>query len=342
MFTIAVLKLFNQINQIPVFNFHYLSLYLLLIFVPFLSFKKDQDKSDIIALADPTILYHNKTYYLYGTGGSKDHPNGFIAYTSKDLKNWTGPAGADGGYVLKKGSAFGTSKFWAPQVFQHKGMFYMAYAADERIAIAKSKSPLGPFTQSVHQPIADKKQIDPFIFFDEDNKVYMYHVIVGDGANRIFVAEMDQQLSSIKNETLKECISFTEAWENVDQDKWSVIEGPTVIKHQGLYYLIYSANHFRSKDYSVGYATSKSPYGPWKKYTGNPVISRHTIEKNGSGHGDIFKDEKGNLKYVMHTHFSEQAISPRLTGIADLQFKKDQLESVSGTFHYLKLSGQRK
>lgn len=213
----------------------------------------------------------------------------------------------------------------------------MAYAADERIAIAQSKSPLGPFTQEVHKPISDQKQIDAFVFFD-GGKVYMYHVIVANGANRIFVAEMDKDLTSIKNETLKECISYTDTWENVDKDEWSVTEGPTVIKHQGLYYLIYSANHFRSKDYAVGYATSKTPYGPWKKFEGNPIISRNNINKGGSGHGDLFKDEKGNWKYVLHTHFSESAIAPRLTGIVDLQFSKQKLECLPSTFHYLKLN----
>jgi beta-xylosidase len=317
-------------------NYHCFSLYLLLFLMPFFSPESLQDKDPMITLGDPSILYHNKTYYLYGTGGSKKHPNGFVVYTSKDLKSWTGPAGADDGYVLKKGSAFGTSKFWAPQVFQHKGMFYMAYAADERIAIAKGKSPLGPFTQDDHLPISDKKQIDPFVFFDEDGKIYMYHVVVGNGANRIFVAEMNDQLSAVKDETIKECISFTDKWENTENEEWSVIEGPTVLKRNGLYYLIYSANHFKSKDYSVGYATSKSPVGPWKKYTGNPIISRNNIKKSGSGHGDLFKDEKGNFKYVLHTHFSDSSIAPRLTGIVDLSFKQDKIESIPGSFYYLK------
>ena len=96
-----------------------------------------------IYLADPTIFSEDGTYYLYGTG-AKD---GFQVYTSKDLKTWEGPKGATGGYALKKGDAFGTQGFWAPQVFRHKGKYYMAYTADEQIAIASSDSPLGPFRQ---------------------------------------------------------------------------------------------------------------------------------------------------------------------------------------------------
>ena len=47
----------------------------------------------------------------------------------------------------------------------------MAYVANENIAIAESKSPLGPFTQKIKQPLAAPvKQIDPFVFIDSDGK----------------------------------------------------------------------------------------------------------------------------------------------------------------------------
>ena len=65
------------------------------------------------------------------------------------------------------------------------------------------------------------------------------------------------------------------------------MEGPTVVKLDDLYYLFYSANHFKNIDYAVGYATSTSPYGPWKKHANNPIIHRSIVHENGSGHGDI-------------------------------------------------------
>ena len=65
------------------------------------------------------------------------------------------------------------------------------------------------------------------------------------------------------------------------------IEGPSVLKKNGIYYLIYSANHFESKNYGVGYATSDSPVGPWTKYVGNPILQR-VYELMGTGHGVPF------------------------------------------------------
>jgi xylan 1,4-beta-xylosidase len=279
-------------------------------------------------LADPTIFEHNGTYYLYGTKGNKNiEGEGFLVYTSTDLKTWSGPAGAHDGYAFKKGDGYGTKGFWAPQVFEYKGMFYMAYTADENIAIAVGDSPLGPFKNDGNAIKSDVRQIDPYVFFD-NGKVYMYHVRLQDG-NRIFVAEMEADLSAIKANTLKECITATEQWEDTEKVKWTVTEGPTVLKKDGTYYLVYSANDFRNKDYAVGYATATTPYGPWKK-TDTPFISRHTVGYPGSGHGDVFYDKDGKMYYVFHTHFSDTEVAPRKTGIIPIELKSKKIKIQKG------------
>ncbi|MFC4209874.1 glycoside hydrolase family 43 protein [Pedobacter lithocola] len=271
-----------------------------------------------IGLADPTIFADNGKYYLYGTSGDV----GFEVYESSDLVNWKGPVGKNNGYALSKGESFGTSGFWAPQVFKYQNAYYMAYTANEQIAIAKSDSPLGPFKQTEIKSLAGNgKQIDPFLFFDTDGKPYLYHVKLQNG-NRIFVSEMKADLSDVLKETAVECINASLPWENTESLPWAVAEGPTVIKLKNLYYLIYSANDFRNKDYAVGYATSSSPIGPWRKYEGNPIISRATLKLNGTGHGDLFITPAGDYKYVMHTHNNNTQVSPRLTGLIDIKFQK--------------------
>lgn len=279
--------------------------------------------------ADPSIFVHQGKYYLYGTG-DQNAGQGFRVYVSEDMKNWKLSALNDG-YALKKGEAFGSTGFWAPQVFQHGGKFYMAYTANENIAIAESNSPVGPFTQKEKTPLlAPVRQIDPFVFIDDNGKKYLYHVRLDKG-NRIFVAEMENDFSAIKPATLKECVAAELPWENTTQ-KWPVAEGPSILKQKGIYYLFYSANDFRNPDYAVGYATSKSATGPWTKHGGNPVLNKQTIGQPGTGHGDFFKKDN-QLWYVFHTHNSESTVGPRKTAIIKVNFDKTwQFDAASFTF----------
>ncbi|MBB4802759.1 beta-xylosidase [Flavobacterium nitrogenifigens] len=298
--------------------------------------KPKESKSKAILLADPTIFYNNGLYYLYGTT-TGDIPNGegFQVYTSSDLKAWKGPSGAQNGLALKKGDTFGDKGFWAPQVLSYNNKFYMIYTANENIAVAVSDSPIGPFKSESKEPIIKTgNQIDPFIFIDEDGKKYLYHVRLTNG-NRIFVAEINDDLQSIKPETLTECISGVLPWENTQNVSWPVTEGPTVLKHNGLYYMIYSANDFRNPDYAVGYATAKSPLGPWEKAADSPIISRKDIGINGVGHGDVFYDKNGKMKYVLHTHYSNNGVSPRKAAIIDIDFEGNKIKANAKSFYLL-------
>lgn len=308
---------------------------LFILVISALSLHAQMTSGDTIELADPTIFAHDKKFYLYGTGG-KGNTGGFLVYVSDDLKLWK-LSGKNDGYALRKGDAFGEKGFWAPQVFAYRNKFYMAYTANEQIAIAESDTPLGPFTQSKKDSLSSAlKQIDPFVFFDDDGRKYLYHVRLTNG-NRIFVAEMNDDLSGIKAGTEKECISATEPWENTQRVQWPVAEGPTVIKYNKIYYLFYSTNDFRNPDYAVGYATSSNPLGPWKKHTGNPIIVRQMFGINGTGHGDLFRDGK-NWYYVFHTHNSNDRVAPRKTAlvkITPVKSKPAEWKVNSSSFEFL-------
>jgi len=297
------------------------SIFLLCTLLATITVNAQSTQKDTIQLADPTIFYENGQYYLYGTGSDR----GFPVYQSADLVNWkTGVGKAEGGLALAKGDSYGNRFFWAPQIFKNKGKYYMAYAANEDIAIAESDSPLGPFKQSTIKKISGPvHQIDPFIFKDTDGKLYLYFVRLQKG-NRVFVAPLKDDLSNIDTAAAKECVNSSLEWENTQHRSWPVCEGPTVIKHNGLYYLLYSSNDYQSIDYAIGYATSKSPMGPWIKNPDNPIISRHLVGFNGTGHGDIFTAKDGQLYYVMHTHFSNTRVQRRKTAVIKLSFTKDK------------------
>ena len=177
---------------------------------------QSQQKEKPVYLADPTIFYDNSTYFLYGTAQNSE--KGFPVLISKDLKKWyKDPKATNDSYALEKDKqTFGTKGFWAPQVFSYRNKYYMLYTANESIAIAESNTPDGPFTQEKVTAIpGTTKQIDPYLFVDDDGKKYLYHVRLG-GGNKIYVAEFKDDFSGIKDETLKECISAEGGWENTN------------------------------------------------------------------------------------------------------------------------------
>jgi xylan 1,4-beta-xylosidase len=274
-----------------------------------------------LTVADPTILHYKNTYYLYGT---QEADKGIPVYKSSDLVKWEAVA-SNNGFALQRGDAFGTTGFWAPQVFEYNKQFYMAYTANENIAIATSNKPEGPFTQVNKMALpANTKQIDPFILIDSDGKKYLYHVRLSNG-NRIFAAVLKNDFSGIEDSTLTECIAGTEHWENTANTNWPVTEGPTVIKQNGKYWMFYSANDFRNINYAVGMAVSDHPLGPWKKLTDNPLLSRKQTGENGTGHGDLFRAANSSWYYVFHTHQSANKVAPRKTMLIPVKFTKTKV-----------------
>jgi beta-xylosidase len=105
--------------------------------------------------------------------------------------------------------------------------------------------------------------------------------------------------------------------------------------------MLYSANDFRSPDYAVGFATSESPLGPWKKSEKAPIINKALLRQNGTGHGDVFTDEEGVLHYVFHTHLNDSIALPRRTALVRMEFVKggdalDHIEIDPESFRFLR------
>lgn len=290
-----------------------------------------------ILLSDPTIFEEDGKYYLYGTssGGLHKTNKGFHVFKSDDLNNWK-----PHGYALRYGDAYGEKGFWAPHVLKNNDTYIMVYTADENIAIAFSKSATGPFKNEMKTYFKTKeKQIDPFLFF-ENGKYFLFSGKRLNDGNQIFVSELTENLNSIKEGKSYKCLLTSQAWEDQDDFKTKNVQGASVIKIDGTYFMFYSANNFRSKKYAIGYATSLRPEGPWKKYKNNPIIDFTKINKNGPGHGDIFFDkQESKFKYVFHTHFSEDKVRPRKTGMVNLSFdrKSNKFSIDANSFRYLEL-----
>ncbi len=265
--------------------------------------------------ADPYVLCHDGKYYLYGTGGA----DGIKVYVSENMVEWSPAMGATGGYALHKDHVFGTQWFWAPEVYYIDGRFCMFYSANERISMAESDSPLGPFRQDKEFCYHDAGEIDTHLFIDDDGRKYLYYVRFTNG-NEIWVAELNDDMRSVKEETLTHCLGANDAaaqpWEQVQA---RVTEGPFVLKHNGTYYLTYSANHYESKQYAVGYATSDSPMGPWRRYANNPVLIGND-QLTGTGHHSFLTTPSGCNLIVYHAHNTPNSVQPRKTCMDTYEF----------------------
>ncbi|MDR1810864.1 MAG: family 43 glycosylhydrolase [Prevotella sp.] len=266
--------------------------------------------------ADPYVLKYNGKYYLYGTGGN----DGIKVYQSNNAINWSEAAGATNGYALHKNNVWGDYWFWAPEVYFINNKFYMFYTAEEHISVAESSSPLGPFTQTEAQkkPFhANTKEIDTHLFIDDDGKKYLYFVRVTDG-NEIYVADLSSDLHSIVEATITKCFGAnTSGWEATNWGK--VNEGPFILKHNGWYYLTYSANSYESPYYGVGYATSRTPKGPWTKYSGNPILIGNS-QIQGVGHHSFITLYEGCQYMIYHSHMSPGTVQPRKTCMDPYEF----------------------
>jgi beta-xylosidase len=163
-----------------------------------------------------------------------------------------------------------------------------------KIALAQSDSPLGPFEDSQVPLIRrDHPCIDGHIFIDDDNTPYLFYSTI----SQIYVQQLSQ-LSLTPNSSQEFCLEPSETWEG-----W-ITEGPFILKNNDIYFLMYSANYYASVEYGVGFATSSSPIGPWKKYTGNPILASDLESGvSGPGHNCVTTSPNGReLFIVYHTH----------------------------------------
>ncbi len=264
--------------------------------------------------ADPVILRHGGMYYAYctHTPDSPDMVHGIRLHVSEDLVHWK-----DQGYVLKSKDSWGDSRFWAPDIVEREGKFYLYYAADTRICVATAESPAGPFRQQIHRPMVPESiRIDAHVFQDTDGQSYFYYVDFNRG-NEIWGGRLNEDMMSVDASSLGRMIVPDQTWET---HQGRIVEGPEMLKHKGLYYLTYSGSHFESPEYAVGYATSNSPLGPWEKYQHNPIM-QSTSYAHGTAHHCFTQSPDGSeLFIVYHRHHSLTQTEPRQLAIDRAMF----------------------
>lgn len=300
-----------------------------------------------MALGDPFMLHASDgRYYMYGTSLS----DGFEAFVSDDLATWENI-----GQVYKGGAddQWNVDCFWAPEVYERDGRYYMFYSANSRnnpndeeenfkIGVAVSDSPSGPFEDMYDRPIfeIDFPVIDANVLFDDiSGKSYIYfsrccykHPVESEIADKareagiydqieeswVYGAELLPDFSGLASEPVKllsppTTLSDIQAeWESRTVTskeaprRWT--EGSFIFRHGDTYYIMYSANAYSGGNYAVGYATSKSPLGPFIKSASNPILAENKSRGGkviGTGHNMALTMPDGVLYTVYHGRMTD-------------------------------------
>lgn len=252
--------------------------------------------------ADPDCIYSHKTgkYYIYPTSDGYHGWSGtyFKAFSSDNLADWK-----DEGVILdlEKDVSWADRNAWAPCIIERetngKFRYYYYFTAAQKIGVAASDNPTGPFRDS-GKPLIDFKpdgvtggqEIDPDVFHDPvSGKYYLYW-----GNGYLAAAELENHMAAVKKSTIR-----------VMTPDHTFREGVHVFFRGGTYYFLWSEDDTRSPNYRVRYATAKSPLGPLEIPEDNLVIARDdSAGIYGTGHNSTIQVPDRDEWYIVYHRFT--------------------------------------
>ncbi|MFC6103271.1 family 43 glycosylhydrolase [Olivibacter domesticus] len=239
--------------------------------------------------ADPHIAYFDHKFYIYPTtdGSEGWQSDQFSCWSSTDLKKWKN----EGTILdLKKDLSWANVRAWAPAIAYKGGKYFYYFSADVNIGVAVSDKPSGPFKDPLGKPLVAKgeypgQMIDPMVLVDDDGSAYLYW-----GQGNCYVVKLNEDMVSFDPKNVKQ---FKPEGYN---------EGPFAFKRNGKYYLMWSEYDTRDPRYSVAYALSDSPLGPFVKVQQNPILKGKGIVK-GAGHHAVVHVPETDQWFIAYHRF---------------------------------------
>lgn len=252
--------------------------------------------------ADPEILYSNQTkkYHLYPTSDGYTSWSGtsFKSFSSTDLVNWK----EEGTLLdLPKDVSWAKRNAWAPAMAERKingeYKYFYYFTAAQKIGVAVSDSPTGPFKDSGKALIAKKptgvrggQEIDPDVFIDpQTQKAYLYW-----GNGYMAGAVLNDDMISIDTNSIK-----------VMTPDATFREGTEVFYRNGKYYFLWSEDDTRSENYRVRYGYADSPMGKITIPENNLILAKDpTNGIYGTGHNSVIQVPGKDEWYIVYHRFT--------------------------------------
>ena len=259
---------------------------------------------------DVSVLETGGKYYMCCSGGGM--------WVSDDLLNWDF-------HAVEHVPG-------APDLAEYNGKFYMSGNTDH---LWVADNPLGPYTDlGVFQNTGPVENgwnggFDTKIFVDDDNQPYLFWP--GRGISGIYGVKLDPNDLTKFMDTPTHLFGFNpmHAWERYGEANeyptvaW--IEGPWVIKRNGIYYLEYSASGTQWKSYAEGYYTATSPLGPYSYASNNPLLQKMQGLVTGTAHGSIVKMAGRGEWWQFYTIVLSNPPGGRRIGMDKVTFDADGL-----------------
>lgn len=271
-----------------------------------------QKRSGVREAADPVCVLFKGNYYLFASKS-----NGY--WSSSDMQNW----------VFIETDVLPLEQY-APTSMEYDGELY--WMTSDINCLYKTATPEdGSSWQLVTDhltPFPDRPDVaghDPDIFADEDNRVYLFWGC--SNVDNIYGIELDPKnnFASIGGpEVLITHNKDIYGWErrgdlnDIEEEGWN--EGPSMIKHNGRYYLQYASPGTQFDSYGDGLYVSDSPLGPYTHIEASPMSIKPGGWMTGAGHGDTFEDKYGNLWHVASTVISHRMSFERRIGFFPVFF----------------------
>jgi beta-xylosidase len=239
--------------------------------------------------ADPHIAVFGNKFYIYpttdGTKGWKS--TSFTCWSSDNLVDWKLE---DTILKLPEDLTWAKERAWAPAIATKNGKYFYYFSADTNIGVAVSGQPAGPFKDALGKPLIAKgaykgQMIDPMVFVDEDGSAYLYW-----GQGTCHMVKLNEDMISFDPSKVV----------SIRPDGYN--EGPFMIKRKGRYYLMWSEYDTRDPRYSIAYATSGTPLGPFVKAAGYPVLKGSGAVK-GAGHHSVVQIPGKDKWYIAYHRF---------------------------------------
>lgn len=246
---------------------------------------------------DPSVIRVGREYWATATTSAWAPI--FPLLRSTDLVNWRRV-----GSVFQTPPAWSAGSYWAPEIAEDRGRFYVYYTARRKngplcVAVATAARPQGPYTD--HGPLVCQEagSIDAATIRDENGRRYL--VWKEDGNSRklptpLWAQPLSEDGTALAGEK-QEILRNEAAWEA------HLIEGPFILRRGGWFYLFYSADACcgRGCNYKLGVARSRTLLGPWERHPGNPILAANDDWKC-PGHGSIVTDPKGRTFLLYHAY----------------------------------------